>query len=172
MKQTPELDTVQGRMQPGELTLHGFLGTDHRKLADILEADDRAVRNLKLTHRQIADRLDQLAEKGQDLMERPVTVEDRYEVCVRDDRGVLPSPWGDGRFNKADVHLHDRESGRELRWNALTAHLIRAHGFYGGRGSDYRIDPAAAAEVLKLQPAGDEAARPGDQDSEGSAGGE
>ena len=152
MKQTPELDRVQERMQPGELTLHGFLGSDDRKLADILAEDAATVRRLRLTHARIADRLADLGRKGVDIMEQELQVEDRYHVRGRDDRGVLPSPWGDGTFGKGDVHLRDERTGHELRWNGLTLHLIRAHGFYGGKGSDYRIDPAAAAAALELPP--------------------
>jgi hypothetical protein len=152
VRHTPELDRIQSRMQPGELTLHGFLGSDHRKLGDILEADRQLAHARDISHEQIADRLDELAARGRDLMEREVEVEERYKVTVRDDRGVLPCPWGDGNFRKEDVHLCDPQTGAQLRWNELTAHMIRAHGFYGGVGSPYRIDPAAAIQALNLQP--------------------
>jgi hypothetical protein len=155
MKQTPELDRVQERMQPGVLTLTGYLGTDERKLADILDADARVLAARGVTNEQIASRLAELGEKGRDIAEREVTVEDRYRVRDRDDRGLIPSPWGDGLFTKGDVHLTDTETGAEFRWNGVTIHLIRAHGFYGGRGSDYRIDPATAIDALGIRPDSD-----------------
>lgn len=152
MKQSPEFDRVQERMQAGVLTLHGFLGDDDRKLADIIAADGETVGRLGLTHRRIADRLHELGAKGVDIMEREMQVEDRYLVRARDDRGALPSPFGDGAFGKGDIRLRDKRTGRELRWNELTLHMIRAHGFYGGKGSEYRIDPAEAAVLLDLPP--------------------
>ena len=150
MKQTPELDRVQQRMQPGELTLHGFLGTDTRLLVDILAADQWVVQSHGVTHAQIADRLAALTEKGRDLAEREVLVEGRYRVCVRDDRGLIPSPWGDGMFEKGEARLVDDRTDRSFRWSGLSLHLIRTHGFYSGRGSVYRIDPADAIAVLGL----------------------
>ena len=45
------------------------------------------------------------------LMEEAVQVEGRYQVQVRDDRGRLPSPWGDGTFEKGDVELNDTQTG-------------------------------------------------------------
>lgn len=156
MKQTPKLDRVQERMQPGEIALHGFLGTDERKLVDILKEDAETVSRLGVSHDRIADRLAELQEQGTDLAEREIEVEDRYKVHVRDDRGVLPSPWGDGRFCKGEVTMTDSRTGLSFRWNELTLHMIRAYGFYGGKGSLYRIDPVEAVRALDLSPAGDD----------------
>lgn len=150
MKQTPQLDRVQERMRPGEITLRGFLGSDERKLADIIAHDAEAVAALGLDHARIADAFTRLQAEGTDIAEREIEVDGRYKVHVRDDRGVLPSPWGDGRFGKGEVEMTDPVSGLTFHWNELTLHMIRAYGFYGGRGSDYRIDPAKAARALDL----------------------
>ena len=151
MRQTPELNRIQERMKAGEMTLHGFLGNDDRNLADILMDDHQVVVGRGLSHARIADRLQELAEKGANIMEEEVQVEDRYRVRVRDDRGRIPSPWGDGLFPKSDVSLTDTITGKSFRFNGLTIHLIRNHGFYGGRGSEYRIDPADIIEALNLE---------------------
>ncbi|MDD3146241.1 MAG: hypothetical protein PHD82_02970 [Candidatus Riflebacteria bacterium] len=152
MKQTPELDLVQAKMQPGVLTLKGFLGSDDRKLADIISADRQSLARLAITPRQIADRLQQLADLGTDLMEEEIVVENRYRIKVRDDRGKIPSPWGDGLFEKGDVNLVDTVSGQTLKWNRLTLRLLSAHGFCGGLDSEYRLDPEAVAAILELKP--------------------
>lgn len=150
MKQSPKLEKIQMRMAPGALTLNGFLGTDSRKLVEILDEDSRELAKTGFSTEQIAHRLVELTEKGRDLMEQPVTVEERYSIAVRDDRGVIPSPWGDGLFGKGDTELTDSVTGRHLRWNSLTIHLIKAHGFFNGIGSDYRIEPTEVGEVLNL----------------------
>lgn len=152
MKQTPDFARIQAKMQPGVLTLHGFLGNDTRNLGDIITADTASVHAADVTHEAIADALTRLMDKGRDIMESEVLVDGRYAVIVRDDRGVLPSPFGDGHFEKGDVSMTDRQTGASFRWNALTIHMIRDYGFYCGRGCDYRIDPEAIIQALELHP--------------------
>lgn len=152
MKQTPELDLVQGKMQAGVLTLKGFLGSDDRKLADILVADQQSFSRLGITPLQAAERLQQLADSGTDLMEEEILVENRYRIKVRDDRGKIPSPWGDGLFEKGDVELVDNNTGETLKWNKLTLRLMSAHGFCGGVDSEYRLDPEKLIRILDLKP--------------------
>lgn len=152
MKQTPELDLVQSKMQPGVLTLKGFLGSDDRKLADILVADQQSFSRLGITPLQVAERLQQLADLGADLMEEEILVENRYRIKVRDDRGKIPSPWGDGLFEKGDVDLIDNNTGETLKWNKLTLRLMSVHGFCGGIDSEYRLDPEKLTRILDLKP--------------------
>ncbi|GAB1354590.1 MAG TPA: hypothetical protein PLK28_01700 [Candidatus Rifleibacterium sp.] len=152
MKQTPELDLVQSKMQPGVLTLKGFLGSDDRKLADILVADQQSFSRLGITPLQAAERLQQLADLGADLMEEEILVEQRYRIKVRDDRGKIPSPWGDGLFEKGDVDLIDNSTGETLKWNRLTLRLMSVHGFCGGVDSEYRLDPEKLVRILDLKP--------------------
>lgn len=152
MKQTPELDLVQSKMQPGVLTLKGFLGSDDRKLADILVADQQSFSRLGITPFQAAERLQQLADLGADLMEEEILVEQRYRIKVRDDRGKIPSPWGDGLFEKGDVDLIDNSTGETLKWNRLTLRLMSVHGFCGGVDSEYRLDPEKLVRILDLKP--------------------
>lgn len=150
MKQTPQLDRVESRMRPGQLTLKGFLGHDDRKLVDIIAADQDIVNANSIDVEKLCNKLEQIADKGADIMESEKIVEDTYKVKVRVDRGKIPSPWGDGLFRKGDVELIHIESGNRLKWNELTLSMIRKHGFFGGKGSEYRIDPVQAKEVLNL----------------------
>jgi hypothetical protein len=48
------------------------------------------------------------------------------------------------------VFLTNLRTGDEMVWTALNVHLIREHGFYEGRGSPFRIDPAQAKRALGL----------------------
>lgn len=150
MKQTPELDKIQEKMRPGVLTLKGFLGNDDRKLADIIAADKLALQKLGIKLEEVCSKLQDLAERGTDLMEQEVKVDDKYLIRVRDDRGKIPSPWGDGLFEKGDVELTDIRNGKKLKWNQLTLRLALAHGFLGGKGSEYRLEPEDLAEILDL----------------------
>ena len=64
MKQSPIMDKIQQNMQPGVITLDGFLGNDDRNLIDILEEDDAEVKRLGYTHEAIANRMVELKEAG------------------------------------------------------------------------------------------------------------
>jgi hypothetical protein len=153
MKLSPELARVQDQMQPGCITRDGFLGEDTRPLNEILEADEQAVRRLGLTHERIADRLDELAARAREGLGTTVTVEGRFDVRAEDVRGKLPCPWTHrGLYPKTNFYLTNTSTGEQLTWTALLVHLVRAHGFYEGRGSAFRLGPREVARVLELEP--------------------
>lgn len=138
-------------MQPGVISLHGFLGSDRRNLLEILTADQDAVNALGLSHEQIANRLQELTTAAQKALGTAVVLERRYEVRYDESRGTISSPFGSTRrFPKDTLYLKDIESGETLQWSSLSIHMIREHGFYGGIGSPYRVDPARAARILHL----------------------
>ncbi len=159
-KQPPSLERLQRRMREGELTKHGFLGTDARDLSDIIREDTLAVEAHDLTHEALARRLREILEAGDAPQEQPRTVGGRWTVRSRDDRGTLPCPWGDGQYGKREFTLKDGETGRTFRLNPLSVHMIGAHGFYEGHGADYRLDPPELIHALGL--AGDNRTGKGD----------
>jgi hypothetical protein len=151
MKQAPELREVERRMQAGQITRDGFLGTDRRPLSQILAEDANTVNRLGLTHRQIAERMSYFTEAGKAGLGTTVVVDEHYEVRVEAVRGMLPCPWGHrGLYPKINVFLENTRAGRKIVWTALTVHLIGEHGFYEGRGSPFRIEPEEAREALGL----------------------
>jgi len=150
VKLSPYLKRIQEKMQPGVLTLRGFLGTDTRNLSEILIEDAATVRSFRASNEKIAAALEKITVKATHLMETEVEVNGRFLVKVRDDRGKLPSPWGDGSFDKGDTQLSDPVTGVSMFWNSLSVHMIRSHGFYNGKGSPYRIDPATVIKLFSL----------------------
>ena len=64
MKMTVQMKKIQEQLRPGVITRDGFLGKDRRNLVDILEEDEAKVKRMKLTHRQIADRMLELRDAG------------------------------------------------------------------------------------------------------------
>ena len=151
VKLSPQLARVQARMQPGALSLRGFLGADTRNLADILEADAREVARLGLTHAEIADRLQELMRCGREALGAEVVCLADFAVRHHDARGQVPCPWGHpGSYEKGDVHLRRVSTGEEIVFSQLEVHLIREHGFYQGWGSPYRLEPAALKRILGL----------------------
>jgi hypothetical protein len=149
------MDRIQRQMQPGIITRDGFLGTESRRLADILEEDDAAVCRLGLTHGAIAERLRALREAGARGLGLPTPADPHFEVQVDSVRGVLPCPFlHAGVFPKTNVTVRNLRSGREITYTDLNIHMIEAHGFYEGQGAAFRLAPAALAEILELAPEG------------------
>lgn len=153
MKQSPELQKIQESMRPGAISLEGFLGTDDRNLIDILTDDDGKVKRLGLSHEQIAARMQQLRDAGAKGLGEFTSVPPRFEVRVESVRGKLPSPFGGpGLYQKTNTEVRNSGLNRNVIYSDLHIHLIRDHGFYQGRGSRFRLDPAELAEVLEIEP--------------------
>ncbi len=141
---------IDEMMQPGVLCKDGFLGADKRLVKDIIEEDLATIKKLGMSVDEISDRMTELTAKGSDLMEREVSVENRYSIKVRDDRGPAPDPFGGSPQRKGDTLLKDYKTGKAVVWNDLTIHMIREYGFFGGRGEKYRIEPDVLINILGL----------------------
>ena len=106
MKQTVQMNQIQERMQPGVYTRDGFLGTDRRKLIDILLEDDEAVKRMDLTHRQIADRMIELRDAGMRGLGEFINVEPHYEIRVISVRVSCPVPSAIPEFSRKQTRLY------------------------------------------------------------------
>ncbi|MDW7658658.1 MAG: hypothetical protein SCM11_15935 [Bacillota bacterium] len=149
MKQTPEQKSIEANLQPGTISADGFLGDDTRNLTDIIRADQAIVNRLSLSHQTIAARLRELTAKGRNGLGRPVLVDDHLEIIVEDYMGSIPCPFRDyTHFSKQLTTCKDKNSGRSIRWTDLNIHMIEVHGFYEGRGSPFRVEPADVGEIL------------------------
>ena len=149
VKQSPYLDRVEKNMRKTGLA-GTFLGTDGRRLEEILRDDQDRVCALGMTHEMIAQRLEELTSAAARGWGDPVVVEERFEVTAQEARGKIPCPWAhpQGLFTKDHVRLFDRRTGTTVSWTSLSLHLIRMHGFYQGIGSPYRLEPAVLQSVL------------------------
>jgi hypothetical protein len=155
MKQTLQMKEIQERMKPGVITRDGFLGTDDRNLIDILEDDDAEVKRLDLTHEKIAARMLELREAGKEGLGDPVSVAPYFEVRVDIARGKLPCPFGHrGLIRKTFIIVKNLETSRHITYTDMNVHLIAEHGFYQGKGSFYRMEPADLKDILDIIPPG------------------
>jgi len=156
MKQSPDWKRIQERMQPGQLTRDGMLGTDKRSIPEIIDADNATVMRIGLTHRDIADRLQSLQEAARERLGDTLVVGVVYEVRADEARGILPCPFGHpgGRFRKCVTYLKHLPTGQTLQWTDLGIHMIRDHGFYEGKGSPFRLEPAEIAHIFAIPPTG------------------
>ena len=148
VKQSPHLDLVEREMR--RIGMGTFLGSDPRRLAEILDHDRESVNALGLTNEQIASRLQEVTHVAKKNLGDPLTIEDRYEVRAEEHRGMIPCPWKhpQGLFFKSYVELRDKKSGETLIWSDLSIHLIREHGFFQGKGSPFRLEPTVLKRIF------------------------
>ena len=140
-------------MKPGAITLYGFLGPDERNLIDILTEDDGTVKRLGLSHEHIAARMEELRGQGQEGLGEFIKVPPHFQVRVESVRGKLPSPFGGpGLHQKTNTIVRNEALDLEVVYSDLHIHLIRNHGFYQGKGSQFRLDPSELAKVLEIAP--------------------
>ena len=150
MKQTPAEKKLEIRFQPGQITKNGFLGNDTRHIHDIVEADQQILNRYGLNNKEIADRLKQFIDEGKKGLEGKVDLEE-YVVQVHWARGVMVCPFGEpGLHSKVVVHLYSKTLKKEIRYTQLSVHMIRKHGFWGGIGSAFRLEPTDVIRLLKM----------------------
>lgn len=149
MKHDPRLQRVLDRMRPGVLSRDGFLGTDPRPLEEILDADRSAIAALGATQEELAAKLQDIFDQAHAALGTPVRIGERLVATHREAMGRIPCPWGGcGTFPKGEVELADTVTGETILLTALGIHMLAAHGFCGGRGSRYRLEPSAAVRLL------------------------
>lgn len=154
MKMSPHYTRAQANMQPGVITADGFLGDDHRSLADIIEADEEQFSRLDLSFQDVADRLRHLIEEGRKGLGEPVTVDGKWIVTISEARGRLASPFEDGVFRKINATIvtarNGQPQGTPLLVSDLSLHLLEKHHFLEGKGAPFRLEPAELKRVLEL----------------------
>lgn len=75
-------------------------------------------------------------------------------------RGFQLCPWcGDNTWGYFDFLILNRRSGEYITGPGLIVHLIRAHQFFEGSESPYRVEPIKAIRVLEQVSANDSATK-------------
>jgi len=133
--------------QPGQLSKDGFLGDDDRPIEEIILEDQRSLSRFGTDAAGLARRLQRILDWGKnrldDTLELPTAT-----IRVQWDRGMLPCPFGDsGLHPKITVEIRFKNTGKSLRFSQLSLHLLRKHGFFGGRGSAFRLEPEECTRI-------------------------
>jgi len=150
VKPDPAEKELRERMRPGILAKDGFLGTDSRTIADIIEADVAEIEAAGLDTARIAELLEDLLLAAEEALETPRRL-CGGAVTVRfiEGMGRIPCPFACGfRGRKGVVEL--TSPTLNLQFTALHAHLIRGHGFFQGRGAAFRLEPADAVALYRI----------------------
>ena len=138
-------------MKQGNTGLDGFLGADHRPLAEIIRADEKEVKKLNLTHRVIAERMSYFRKAGEKGLDEFVAVTPHFEVSCEITRGFLPCPFGDpGMHRKTMITVRNLRLQKKIIFSDLNIHLIAVHGFYEGKSSPLRLEPVELSEIMEI----------------------
>lgn len=152
MKENPADQATRERLEPGHLSVDGFLGDDKRPIADIIAADTGIVEAAGLNVETLGNFLEKLHVTADGGWEGRVPMFDG-KISVRSDEtlGQIPCPFACGaQCHKAEIIVKDADGNDLLRFTPLDAHLIAAHGFFEGKGAHYRIEPQALVVLYRL----------------------
>ncbi len=72
------------------------------------------------------------------------------QVFIVQYRGFQICPWGCPAFGSSDFMALNRRTGLSFSAPELIIHLIRAHGFFEGFQSPYRVDPELVIRTLEI----------------------
>ncbi|MFC1637238.1 hypothetical protein ACFL5Z_20660, partial [Planctomycetota bacterium] len=131
------------------LVAGGFMGSDTRSFSEVIDADAAALARLDYTKEQLAGRMEEITKRAIAGLGTWVRINESKQVCVQEFKGSLVCPWPHaGRYAKRITTLRNTNTGETIRWSDLNAHLIGRHGFFGGRGSIFRVEPREAVKMI------------------------
>jgi hypothetical protein len=149
MKQSPDMQKLEEILRSSELAAGSFMGNDPRHVSEIIEADATELFALGITTERLVARMKEItvvAEKG---LGNWVQVDTEREAKVDEARGLIPCPWPhEERFCKRVTTVRRAGTNQTVRWSDLSLHMIAAHGFFQGKGSYFRTEPAEFVGIL------------------------
>ena len=134
------------QMAPGVCCRDGFLGDDTRSLREIIATDAAELSSIGVTACEIAASLAAILELAEEAQERPVELSPGVVAVYTGAMGQIPSPFGDGLFEKGQVELFFGDD--RIVFTPLGIHMIAEYGFFEGLGGRYRRSPAEWAKLL------------------------
>ena len=147
----PNVEQLEKLMRPGISSQGGFLGSEE-KLVNLLAEDESAVKNLGITHEQIAARIEYFIRAVGYPSREGKVIDSNFRVSGITYRGIQECPWKDsGNYSNLDFVITNLRLNESLPFPGLIVHLIRMHHFYEGRKSPYRVDPELAARILVIK---------------------
>ena len=149
MKRSPKEKKLDATLRSSPIALGGFLGTDKRTVEEIIEADGASVARLGYYREQIASRMRKLTGLARSGLGTFVDAGKNLEVKSDDNRGQVICPWPHPvRCFKTVTTVQDTSTGKTIQWSDLSIHMIAEHGFFGGTGSTFRLDPVTLLEMI------------------------
>jgi len=149
MKESPQDKKLNEILRSSKLVAGGFMGVDHRGVFEVIDADAMELAKLDLAKEQVAARMRQITDLAKSGLGTWVRIDENQEARVEEARGWLVCPWPHpGKCAKRITSLRSPKTGQSFYWSDLNIHLIGEHGFFGGKGSHFRIEPQKIAQFI------------------------
>ncbi len=149
MKQSPDMQKLEELLRSSVLVANGFMGTDSRRVVEIIDADAAALRKLNVTAQEVGARMQEITDVAIEALGTWARIDDRRQAKVAEARGAIACPWSHGQvFQKRVTTVQLIDSDKRLSWSDLNIHMIVAHGFFEGKGASFRIEPSELVPLL------------------------
>lgn len=149
MKESPETAKLEQMLRSSKLVAGGFMGNDSRSLAEIIDADTAELSKLGYSAEQIASRMQTITNTAKAGLGNWVRIDAERQAFVEEARGPAICPWPhSGHVVKRVTTVERLDSGETSRWTDLNIHMIAEHGFFEGKSSAFRIEPAKLVSVI------------------------
>ncbi len=153
MKRSPQMKQLEDLLRASRVVSGGFLGKDPRILEEILEADAGELAELGVSPEELAARMGEITKMARSGLGTPVKIDACREAIADDNRGQIICPWPHaGRYDKTVTTVRRTDTGEEVQWSELSRHFIEEHGFFEGRGSEFRLEPKTLVRVVLAGP--------------------
>ncbi len=155
-----KIDIVEKRLRPGNWNPDGLLGQD-QSLQQIIENDKKTLQKLGTTSKELGSLLSGLIERAEKNNSNRSGKDKNFYIEIIRTPGLASCPWskeeftvcthGEGQkyLSYIQFNITNLNNKITISGNSLMIHLIRDHGFFGGPGTKYRIEPSILYTLLK-----------------------
>jgi len=148
-KKSPDTQKLQEILHSSKLVRGSFLGTDRRGVLEIIDADAAEMARLGVGPEVLAGRMQEITDLAQKSLGNWVKIDNKRQAMTQEARGNLVCPWPHpAKFAKRVTTVKMIDSDKSIQWADLNIHLIAKHGFFEGRGSAFRIEPAELIDMI------------------------
>lgn len=149
MKQSPDMQRLEEILRSSSLVAGGFMGDDPRSVTEIIDADAAELFGLGVALEKLAARMAEITDAAKEGLGSWVDIDAQRRAQIDEARGRVACPWAHGqRFRKRVTTVMLIDSGQTIRWSDLSLHLIADHGFFQGKDSFFRTEPANLVRML------------------------
>ena len=149
MKQSPDIVKLEEVLRSSKLVSGGFMGDDNRTLSEIIQADAAVLEKAGVNAEQLASRMQEITDRAIAGLGTWIDIDGKLMAKVDEAKGAIVCPWPHpASFAKRVTTIKCIESRLTVKWSDLGIHLIGAHGFFEGNGSQLRVEPGELIRML------------------------
>ena len=149
MKESPQSKKLDEMLRSSKLAAGGFMGYDSRNVYEIIDNDLAIISEFGYTKEQIAARMQEITQKAIPLLGNWEEIDEKLLARVDEAKGSLVCPWPhSGRYAKRVTYVKSIKTDETIQWSDLNIHFIEEHGFFEGKGANFRIKPQELIKII------------------------